>query len=67
MNARTSDRVSSIAAELIKLDETRLLALTATQASREVLITKIRSVCATALVQDEHRGLRGLVRKVIGR
>lgn len=65
--AQTSDRVSAIAARLAKIDETTLLALTATQASREATAADIRSLAASALRQDETRGLRGLIKKVLSR
>lgn len=67
MMARTSDRISSLAAEYIKIDGDHLLAKTATASLREITADDIRSMAASLLRQDEHRGLRGLLKKVAGR
>jgi hypothetical protein len=66
-NAQTSDRVSSLAARYVNLEPDTLLALTATPASRESTAADIRTLAASLLRQDEHRGVRGLLKKVIGR
>ncbi len=67
MTARTSDKVSKIAARLLRLDADTLLALTATPAIRESTAADIRALAASTLRQDEHKGLRGFIRKVVGR
>jgi hypothetical protein len=67
MTARTSDRVSSIAARYAGLTADNLLSLTATAALREQTARDMRSMAASLLRQDEVRGLRKLARKVLGR
>jgi hypothetical protein len=67
MTARTSDRLSSLAARFAKLTPETLLALTATDASRQQLTADIKSMAASLLRQDEVKGLRKLLRKVTGR
>jgi hypothetical protein len=67
MSARTSDRVSSIAARYAKITSQELLARTATDFMREATAADIRSMAASLLRQDDHKGLRGLIRKVAGR
>jgi hypothetical protein len=65
--ARTSDRVSTIAARYANLTPARLLAATAKDSSLEATAEDIRSMAASLLRQDEQRGLRKLVRKVLGK
>lgn len=67
MNAKTSDRVSSIAARLNKVTAATLMALTAKQSTAEILADDIQALAASCLRQDEHKGLRGLIKKVAGR
>jgi hypothetical protein len=67
VTSRTSDRVSSLAARFVNLSPDTLLALTATEASRQQATADIRSMAASLLRQDEQRGIRRLIRKVIGR
>lgn len=64
--AQTSDKTSSIAARYVKLDPDTLLALTATPASRVSTASDIRSMAASLLRQDEVRGIRKFIRKVLG-
>lgn len=64
MNARTSDKVSSIAARLARMSPETLEVMAASPASRDRLASDIRSMATSLLRQDEHRGLRGLVRKI---
>jgi hypothetical protein len=64
--AQTSDRVSSIAARYAGITADNLLSLTATAPLREQMAADIRSLAASALRQDETRGLRRLLRKVMG-
>lgn len=64
--ARTSDRVSSIAARYTDIRPDTLLALTATPESRSTLCAEIKSMAASCLRQDEVKGLRKLIRKVMG-
>lgn len=66
MNAQTSDKVSSLAANYAGINANNLLALTSTQALREQTAADIRSMAASLLRQDETRGLRKLFRKVLG-
>lgn len=67
MNARTSDKVSSIAAHYWDITPDQLLALTATEEARRETCRDIKSMAASLMRQDEQRGLRGLIRKVTGR
>ncbi len=67
MNSRTSDRVSSMAARHVNLKAETLMALAAKPSTAEILASDIRSMAASLLRQDEHKGLRGLIRKVTGR
>lgn len=64
---KTSDRVSSIAARLVNVKAETLMALTAKASTAEILANDIRSMAASCLSQDEHKGLRGLIRKVTGK
>lgn len=64
--AQTSDKVSSIAARYVNLDPDTLLALTATPASRVSTAADVRSMAASLLRQDEVRGVRKFIRKVLG-
>ena len=67
MTAKTSDRVSSIAAAYAGITDDGLLTLTATQELREETAADIRTMAASLLRQDEVRGIRKLIRKVTGR
>lgn len=64
MNARTSDRVSSIAARFLNVKAETLMALTAKQSTAEILADEIRTVCASALRQDEHKGIRAAGKRI---
>jgi hypothetical protein len=64
--ARTSDRVSSIAARFVNLKAETLMALTAKHTTAEKLAADIRSLAASALAQDEVKGLRGFIRRIVG-
>lgn len=64
--AQTSDKVSSLAASYANITADRLLAATASASLREMTAADIRSMAASLLRQDEHRGLRKLWKKVIG-
>ncbi len=64
---QTSDRVSTMAARHTKLTAETLMALAAKPSTAEILASDIRSMAASLLAQDEHRGLRGMIRKVTGR
>lgn len=64
--ARTSDRVSSIAARHAKIEPETVMALGARQSTATVLAADIRTMAASLLRQDEHKGLRGLIQKVTG-
>ncbi len=65
--SQTSDRVSSMAARHVNLTAETIMALAAKQSTAEILAGEIRSMAASLLRQDEHRGLRGLIRKAMGR
>jgi hypothetical protein len=67
MTAKTSDRVSSIAARLVGVKAETLMALTAKQSTAEILANDIRTMAASLLRQDEVKGLRKLIEKVVGR
>ena len=62
--ARTSDRVSKIAARFLNVKAETLMALTAKPSTAEVLANDIRSLAASCLRQDETKGLRKLLKKV---
>lgn len=64
--ARTSDRISSLAARYAGITKDDLLALTASDSMREQTAGDIRSMAASLLRQDEVRGVRGLIKKVMG-
>lgn len=66
MTARTSDRVSTIAARHAQMNSDRLLSLTATAGGREELASDIRSMAASLLRQDEVKGFRKILRLVTG-
>lgn len=66
MTARTSDRVSTIAGRYAKLTAQELLARTATDFMREATAADIRSMAASLLRQDEVKGVRKFIRKVLG-
>lgn len=66
MTSQTSDKVSSLAGKYVGLTADGLLAATASASLREMTAADIRSMAASLLRQDEHKGLRGLIRKVIG-
>lgn len=65
--AQTSDRVSSLAARYATITADRLLSVTASERLREETAADIRSMAASLMRQDETKGLRGLIRKVIGK
>lgn len=64
--AQTSDKVSKIAARLLNVTPAYLIARTAKDSTAEQLAEDIKAVAASALRQDETKGLRKLIRKVIG-
>lgn len=63
--AQTSNEVSALAARYMRYTPGQLAV--ETRSRPEALAADIRSLAASALRQDETRGLRGLIRKVIGR
>jgi hypothetical protein len=58
MTARTSDRVSSIAARYNTLTPARLLAMTAKDSSLHIAVDEIQAMAASLMRQDEQKGLR---------
>jgi hypothetical protein len=65
--ARTSDRVSSIAARYAGVTADEMLSMTASQQLRQETAAEIRSMAASLLRQDEVRGVRKLLKKITGR
>jgi hypothetical protein len=63
---QTSDRVSSIAARYASMTARRLTDLGSDPTTAANAAADIRSLAASALRQDEHKGLRGLIKKVMG-
>lgn len=61
--ARTSDKVSSLAARYAGITPDELLLLAASDKAREQTATHIRSMAASLLRQDEQKGLRKLLRR----
>jgi hypothetical protein len=66
MNAQTSDRISSIAARYTDISPETLFGMTATEEGRRETCRDIKSMAASLLRQDEVRGLRKFVRKLVG-
>lgn len=64
MNARTSDRVSSIAARFLNVKAETLMALTAKQSTAETLAADVRSMAASLLRQDENKGIRAVGKRI---
>jgi hypothetical protein len=64
MTKQTSDRVSSLAASYVGITSRQLENLTPERSV--AMAADIRSMAASLLAQDEVRGLRKLIRKVIG-
>lgn len=64
MNARTSDRVSSIAARFLNVKAETLMALTAKQSTAETLAADVRSMAASLLRQDENKGIRATGKRI---
>jgi hypothetical protein len=64
MTAQTGERVSSIAARFLNIKAETLMALTAKSSTAEILAADIRSLAASALRQDEKKGLRGLLKRI---
>lgn len=66
--AKTSDRVSTIAARLIHITAEGLLKETDKGYSHaENLAEDIRTLAASALRQDEHKGFRGTIARLLSR
>lgn len=63
---QTSDRVSSISARYTDITDEEIIAAITTDAGLARLRQDIRSMAASSLRQDQHRGLRGFIRKVTG-
>lgn len=67
MSAQTSDEISALAAKYATLTHERLLGMTATEPMRRATAAEIRSMAASLLRQDETKGVRGFIRKVLGK
>jgi len=66
MTAQTSDRVSKLAARYIKMTPERLAALMEPADGPQRVARELHTMAASLLRQDEVKGLRGLLKKVIG-
>jgi hypothetical protein len=64
--AQTSDRVSSIAARYIGMSNTELKKKVEARDGLAEVAHDLRALAASALRQDEVRGIRKFVRKVLG-
>lgn len=65
--AQTSDRVSSIASRWGRVSSEQIRAMCQTDECRlEEFASDVRSMAASLLRQDETKGLRGFVRKLLG-
>lgn len=62
MHAQTSDRISKLAARYAGFNAVDLDKMSSAQ--RLMFASDVRSMAASLLRQDEHRGLRGLLRRV---
>lgn len=62
--ARTSDRVSRLASQYAKLTPESLKARCSTDFMREATAQDIRTLAASLLRQDEHKGLRGILKRI---
>lgn len=62
--AQTSDVISSIAARYARLTDEQLFSITSDAVQRRQTAGEIRSMAASLLRQDQHKGLRGLIRRV---
>lgn len=65
--ARTSDRVSSIAASILNMDELTAADEPVTVERYNVLLADAKTVAASAMRQDEVKGLRKALRRFIGK
>lgn len=64
--AQTSDTISSLAAKYVGMSNTALQAKLANRDGRNEVAHDVRRMAASLLRQDEHRGLRGIIRKAFG-
>lgn len=64
--AETSDKISSLAARYATITPARLLGQTAKDEGLKQTAADIRSLAASALRQDEVKGVRKLFRKLTG-
>lgn len=62
---QTSDRISALAARYVRYSLKELS--DDSESDPSGLLRDIRSLAASALRQDEHKGLRGFIRKVVGK
>lgn len=67
MSAQTSDRVSRLAAQYVKMTAEGLKARCSTDFMREATAEDIRTIAASALRQDQTKGLRARLKRMIGR
>lgn len=64
--AQTSDKISAIAARYLNVSAATLIALTESPTSAMKLRDDIRAMAASLLRQDETKGLRKILRKIVG-
>lgn len=64
--AQTSDRISSLAARYAGMSNTKFRQLAENPEDLNALAYDVRSMAASLLRQDEVKGLRKLIRKVVG-
>lgn len=60
--SQTSDRVSSLAARYVNLTPERLLGMTAKPSTLEITTAEIKAMAASLLRQDEHKGIRKILK-----
>lgn len=66
MMAQTSDRISSMAAKYVGMSNDALGRKVSTRDGRNEVGHDIRAMAASLLRQDEVKGLRKFIRKVLG-
>lgn len=70
-NAQSSDRVSNIASRVLRKSLPAMVQIDGTKyvilPDYQLLLADAKTLAASVLRQDEQRGLRRLLRKVVGR
>lgn len=65
--AQTGDETSALAARYIGITPDELFAITATGRLRRQTVAELRSMAASLLRQDETRGLRRFLKRMLGK